>query len=97
MRFDTAKKLIRLFLALGIVCCVGGLILQNTVGTGAVWLIWGAAASVAACVFVAAVGLRCPYCGRRIIRDCLVVKACPHCRRDLGSGLKVKAKKARRL
>ena len=36
--------------------------------------------------------LKCPYCDERILRKALTVKVCPHCRRNLVSGMKVKKK-----
>lgn len=44
-------------------------------------------------LFVMFVGLRCPYCGKVIFKKCLVVKNCPHCNRNLVTGLKGKKKK----
>ena len=36
--------------------------------------------------------LRCPYCDARILRRAITIKVCPHCRRNLVSGMKVKRK-----
>ena len=95
MEFETARNLVKGFLIAGVVCCLGALITQTNNSPVGFYLTYGSAGCILLCVFFAAVGLRCPYCGKRIIRNCLVVKSCPHCRRNLKTGMKAKHKKDR--
>ena len=96
MKFETAKNLVKGFLIAGIVCCVLAMFMQQTGSTaGSYYLGMGAVGCILMCVFFVVAGLKCPWCGKRIIRRCLVVKACPHCRRNLVTGEKMKGKKAK--
>ena len=95
MKFETARNLVKGFLIAGVVCCLGALITQTNNSPVAFYLTFGSVGCILLCVFFAVAGLRCPYCNRHIIRNCLVVKSCPHCRRNLKTGLKAKHKKDR--
>ena len=92
MKFETARKIVKFTLILSIVFCVLGLITQSTptVSSGCVVV---AIICMALTVFFAVTSLKCPYCNTRIFRNCLVVKVCPYCHRDLATGAKVKGKK----
>ena len=93
--FEKARAILKVFLALAAVLCVLGLILNSSSESAAAAATVGAVICVALGLFVLLTFGKCPYCGRRIFRNCLVVKACPHCHRDLVSGLKTKGKKKR--
>ena len=94
MKFETARSLVKSFLIAGVVCCLGALIIPINTPAG-FYLTYGSVVCMALCVFFIVVGLRCPYCNKRIIRNCLSVKSCPHCRRNLKTGMKAKHKKHR--
>lgn len=93
MKFSTAKNLVKGFLIAGIACCVAALITQTNASVISYYLAMGAIGCIIMCIFFACTGLKCPYCGSRLIRNCLVIKVCPHCRRHLTTGEKVKNKK----
>ena len=38
---------------------------------------------------------RCPWCGKRITSGLMQIKVCPHCNRNLETGLRAKGKKKR--
>ncbi len=94
MKFETARKAVKLFLAGGIAFCIIALIMgsKTQLGTVCTFIALGC---IVLCLFVAITCVKCPYCGTRIFRNLLVVKVCPHCKRDLVSGTKVKGSKKR--
>ena len=80
-------------LVAGVLLCVVALFIQKSMPGLGMLLTLSGVACVMVCLLVVITVMKCPYCGKRIFRNCLVVKVCPHCRRDLASGLKVKSKK----
>ena len=94
MKFETAKNLVKGFLIAGFACCVLAMFMQQTGSTVVSYCMgMGAAGCILMCAFFALTGLKCPWCGKRIIRNCLVVRDCPCCRRNLATGEKMKGKK----
>ena len=91
--FEMAKNIIKCLLAVAGVMCVIALIIGEDGGSFSVYAAVIAVVCLLAAIFVVATAMRCPYCGRAIIRKCLVVKSCPHCGRNLVSGLKGKKKR----
>ena len=96
MSFEKAKTLVSGFLGASLILWVL-ILLGNALG-GAVGALVDIMSIVAigcliVAVFLMVTCLKCPYCGKRIIRNVLKVKSCPHCRRDLKTGLKGKKKK----
>ena len=91
LNFERARNIIKGLLVLAAILCVVALVAGE--GQFMAYATVVAAVLIVLAVFVMAVGMKCPYCGRAIIRKCLVVKSCPHCGRDLASGLKSKKKK----
>ena len=87
--FEMARNIIKGLLALAAVMCVVALAIGEGSALATTAAI-GALVCIAAVLFVVATCMKCPYCGRAIIRKCLVVKTCPHCGRNLVSGLKGK-------
>jgi hypothetical protein len=96
MKFDTAKNLVKGFLIAGVVCCVIGLIMQTNGSVASYYFVFGAVGCIVMSLFFVFTCLRCPYCNQRIIRNCLVVKSCPHCHRNLTTGEKEKKRKKSR-
>lgn len=91
--FEKARSILKVFMAMAAALCILGLILNSSSETAALYATVGAIICMAVGLFVLLTFGKCPYCGRRIFRNCLVVKSCPHCHRDLVSGLKTKGKK----
>jgi len=91
--FDRARSIAKgcLFGAAGL--CVLGLLVNGSMPDLAVYIVVAAVALIVIALFVVFTCLKCPYCGKQIISKCLTVTACPHCKRDLRSGLKTKKKK----
>ena len=96
MKFNTAKMLVKGFLFAGLALCVVALIVNRSTPGFGMMLTYGGIACVIICLFFVFTSLKCPYCGKRIIKDCLVVKTCPHCHRNLSTGIKSKGKSVKR-
>lgn len=93
MKFERARTVIKSLLIAGIVVCVAALLTHSINPTiGAYLTLLGIFCVVGSLVFVFGF-MKCPYCGKQIFLNCLTVKVCPHCRRHLVSGIKVKNKK----
>lgn len=93
MKFDKARLVIKGLLLGGIVVCVAALLIQSLNPTLGVYLtLIGIACVIGSLVFVFTY-MKCPYCGKQLFKNCLVVTVCPHCRRHLVAGTKVKSKK----
>ena len=90
MKFETARTVVRITLIAAAVFCVLSLILRSGEPVIANRLLLVGAVCMALCMFFTFAGLKCPYCGKHIISNSMHVTICPHCRRDLKSGLKVK-------
>ncbi|MCM1150066.1 MAG: hypothetical protein NC319_08320 [Butyricicoccus sp.] len=96
MKFETAKNLVKGFLAAGVACSVLALFMSQVGSTMAgMYLTMISLGCMLMCAFFVITALKCPWCGKRIIRHCFVLKNCPRCRRDLATGMKSKRKKSR--
>ena len=93
MTFEMARNVIKCLLVVAGVMCGIALLLNDGSSQFAVWAAIIAVACIVAILFIVATAMKCPYCGRAIVRKCLVVKTCPHCNRNLVTGLKSKKKK----
>ena len=91
--FEMARNIIKCLLALAAAMCVIALIINDNGSPFAVYAAIIAVGCIVAVLFLVVTCLKCPYCGRLIVRKCLVVKSCPHCNRNLVTGLKGKKKK----
>ncbi len=91
--FYLARNIVKacLFTAMGL--CILGLIVNEAAATIGLYIVIGAVALIAVALVIIFTCLKCPYCGKQIISKCLTVTACPHCRRDLATGIKSKKKK----
>ena len=91
--FDRARNTVKgcLFSAMGL-CILGLLINESYPGAAKYICISAVVLIVLGCVLVG-LCLKCPYCGRQIISKCLTVTSCPHCKRNLTTGMKTKGKK----
>ena len=95
LTFERARGLVKGCLYAAIAFCVAGLLINSTSETMAMYAVIAAVLLIAVALFFVAVCLKCPYCGKHIIVKCLTVKSCPHCNRNLETGIKAKGKKRR--
>ncbi len=96
LTFETARNIVKGLMAVALILCVAALLIDRQGENGfATIAAVTALVCIALALFLVFTGLQCPYCGRHIIRKCLVVKACPYCGRDLASGVRQKKSKRR--
>ena len=89
---ERARTAIKCLLAFAGLVCVAALIAGDSVpGLGGTALLI-AAVCVVLIVLVLAAWMRCPFCGKVIVVNCLAAKTCPHCGRNLVNGKKEKGK-----
>ena len=91
--FDRARSTVKacLFSAMGL--CILGLIANESYPNATIYIMVAAVALIVISLALVAICLKCPYCGKRIISKCLTVTVCPHCRRNLSTGMKSKGKR----
>ncbi len=92
MKLETARKLIPVAAALAAVFTLASLITQNSSASVSLYCAVLGLVFVAAMVALVFGGLKCPWCGKSLVRGGMKITRCPHCRRDLQSGLKTKKK-----
>ena len=93
--FYLARNIVKgcLFVAMGL--CIIGLIVNEALPAVGMYIVIGAVGLIIVALALIFTCLKCPYCGKQIISKCLTVTVCPHCKRDLATGLKAKGKKRR--
>lgn len=91
--FDRARNIVKicLFVAMGI--CILGLFINDSAPQLGFYIIIAALALIVFALVLVFTALKCPYCGKQLFSKCLTVTVCPHCRRDLTTGMKRKGKK----
>ncbi|MBQ9045623.1 MAG: hypothetical protein IJ112_06735 [Oscillospiraceae bacterium] len=95
LNFKTARKLVMFFMIASFACAMVGLIFIEPGTTPSLYVMMAAfVLMVLALVFIF-VFCRCPWCGRRIFSGMMKVQVCPHCKRDIDTGMKDKGKKKR--
>ncbi len=80
-----------LFGAMGM--CILGLIANEALPSIGIYIVISALALIVIGLVITFTCLKCPYCGKQLISKCLTVTVCPHCRRDLSTGIKSKKKR----
>lgn len=90
--FHMGRRITMVLLGAGLVALVIALALGETSALGSYVAIAGVVlfiVGMGACVTFC----KCPYCNRVILRKMFIVTDCPHCKRNLETGLKGKSKK----
>ena len=89
---ERGRTAIKCLLAFAGLVCVAALIVGDSV-PGLGWMaLLIAAVCVVLIVLVLVTWMRCPFCGRVIVVNCLAAKVCPHCGRNFSTGAKEKKK-----
>ena len=93
INFKTARRLVLVFLIASFVCALISIVFIKPGSQASVYsMLLALALLVLSLIFL--FGLcRCPWCGKRITSGVLKVEVCPHCKRDIETGMKVKGKK----
>ncbi len=93
MNIKTARRMVLLFMALSVLMALVGLIFFEPGTTVSMYVTMLAfVLMVLALVFLFGF-CKCPWCGRRITTGLMKIEVCPHCRRDLETGMKRKGKR----
>lgn len=89
MDFQRSRNLVKGLLFAAIALCLIALFTDSKVPQLSPVLIAVAIGCIVVAFLFIFTLLKCPYCGHRIVRNVLKVKACPHCSRNLITGIKV--------
>lgn len=92
MKFDKARNLVKLLMAVCVATCLIGLFSAKNPAAASVASL-ASLASLGLSVIVIAVYCKCPYCGKHIYFGLLGATHCPKCRRNLETGVKKKGKR----
>ncbi len=93
MKFDKARNLVKLLIAMCVGFCVIGIALN---GSGSAMELYAPLFSLAFFVLtfvVMSLYCKCPSCGKRIYLGLFKAVNCPRCKRNLITGAKTKGKK----
>lgn len=91
MKFDKARNLVKLLLAMCLVFCLAGLFTSGT-SFAAVSTVMSLLFFVVSFVVIA-LYCKCPNCGKHIYLGLFKAVNCPRCKRNLITGAKSKGKK----
>ena len=93
--FYLARNIVKgcLFTAMGL--CILGLLVNESMPTIGMYVVIAAVSLIVVALAFIFTCLKCPYCGKQLISKCLTVTVCPHCKRNLATGIKSKGKKKR--
>lgn len=95
MDLKTAKTLTLVSMIMSVICAFIGLVGYSSVEQGRVYFAVAAIVLMALSLLCLFAFCRCPWCGHRLSSGLMKLKVCPHCNRDLETGLRVKSKKKR--
>ena len=92
MKFQTAKRMVLSLFVMIVLCCVSALILRGSNESLAAVITYFAVRCWRSSPSSSSSWLRCPWCGGVLLRRVVWLKSCPHCNRDLVTGLRDKKK-----
>lgn len=93
LNFKTARKLVMVFMIASLVCALGGMIFVRPGTQASVYIVLLSLILMILALMILFGLCRCPWCGKRITSGLMKVEVCPHCRRDLETGMKRKGRK----
>ena len=94
--FKTARRLVMLFMVASVICAIGDIVFIRPGTQASIYVMLLSFLLMALALVMLFVCCRCPWCGRRITVGLMKVEVCPHCRRDIETGMKVKGKNRRK-
>lgn len=93
LNFKTARKLVMVFMIASLVCALGGMIFVRPGTQASVYIVLLSLILMILALMILFGLCRCPWCGKRITSGLMKVEVCPHCWRDLETGMKRKGRK----
>ena len=93
LNFKTARKLVMVFMIASLVCALGGMIFVRPGTQVSVYIVLLSLILMILALMILFGLCRCPWCGKRITSGLMKVEVCPHCKRDLETGMKRKGRK----
>ena len=95
MELKTAKTLTMLSIVMSVICALIGLIGYGPENPARTYFAVAAILLMVMSLICLFAFCRCPWCGKRITSGLMQIKVCPHCNRNLETGLRAKGKKKR--
>ena len=95
MELKTAKTLTMLSIVMSVICALIGLIGYGPENPARTYFAVAASLLMVLSLICLFAFCRCPWCGKRITSGLMQIKVCPHCNRNLETGLRAKGKKKR--
>ena len=96
LNFKTARTLVMVFMAASFVCAIGGMVFIRPGTQASLYSVVLALILMLLGVLILVAFCRCPWCGKRITAGMMKVQVCPHCKRDIDTGMKAKGKNKKR-
>lgn len=93
MNLKTAKHMTVVCMVLSVVCALVALLGYSEASTARAYLTMAAFLFMVISLVVLYGFCRCPWCGKRLSSGVLRMKVCPHCNRDLETGLRARNRK----
>ena len=96
INFKTSRRLVVIFMVASLICALGDMIFLRPGTQASVYLMLLALILMLLSLLFLVAFCRCPWCGKRIALGVMKVEVCPHCKRDLDTGLKVRGSRAKK-
>lgn len=93
LNFKTARKLVMVCMIASLVCALGGMVFVRPGTVASIYIVLLSLILMILALIILFGLCRCPWCGKRITSGLMKVEVCPHCKRDIETGLKRKGKK----
>ena len=90
--FKTARRLVMIFMAVSFVLAIGGIVFVRPGTQASIYVVLLSFIMMVLALMILIVFCRCPWCGKRITSGLMKIEVCPHCRRDIDTGMKVRGK-----
>ena len=96
MHIKTARQLVKWGMIISATAAVAGLIFFEPGTRISLYVTYSAFGLMVLSMILLFGFCRCPWCNQRITSGLMKVQVCPHCKRDLDTGLKPKGKARRK-
>ena len=96
INFKTSRRLVVIFMVASLLCALGDMIFLRPGTQASVYLMLLSLILMGLSILILLALCRCPWCGKRITAGMMKVEVCPHCKRDIETGMKRKGKGKRK-